>query len=351
MEITLSGELGPFNETLLAKLKRYFSPKILFAGYFLDTRLSKAISVGKPIHYFEKDALIYSLSAIPYELEELVYYLHMLRENLGDASIIPTMVVSDALTLKEYVERLSEEKCIAGIEIDVSLQRYAYTKMFNYSPKAVQVLHETLDTALRMKKEGVVEKLFIKGDIDALTVSGMLRKTSLKTDICVIFSDSTIIEHEGRVTKVFRPTPPSLILTFRKLFSTKGSKLSLGISPNSRNIPDILEAVAILKSSQKEEKIYVQLFYPIIAQGYPFIGQLLEELRKKEYIFSAKYNTVIVDEELCTLCEKCITICPYNALRRKGSTIEVHDKKCTACGACIVQCPTGALKPAFLVSP
>jgi ferredoxin len=44
----------------------------------------------------------------------------------------------------------------------------------------------------------------------------------------------------------------------------------------------------------------------------------------------------------CTLCKKCIDICPTNALRwhPNSGAIELIVEQCTACGKCVDICPT-----------
>ncbi|MFW9914750.1 MAG: 4Fe-4S binding protein [Candidatus Thorarchaeota archaeon] len=53
-----------------------------------------------------------------------------------------------------------------------------------------------------------------------------------------------------------------------------------------------------------------------------------------------------VDEYLCTGCNTCVPMCPYQAisLNEEIGKAEVNEASCEGCGICIVACPTGATK-------
>ncbi|MFP4001722.1 MAG: FAD-binding protein [Thermoplasmata archaeon] len=51
-----------------------------------------------------------------------------------------------------------------------------------------------------------------------------------------------------------------------------------------------------------------------------------------------------IDEELCTGCEKCVKVCPVDAIvMEEGVARLVGD--CISCGACITACPVDAIEP------
>ena len=52
--------------------------------------------------------------------------------------------------------------------------------------------------------------------------------------------------------------------------------------------------------------------------------------------------SLIIDKELCTLCEACISGCPFGALEIKDEAVFVLDT-CTLCGACLESCPVEAM--------
>ncbi|MFC2031764.1 NIL domain-containing protein [Chloroflexota bacterium] len=58
---------------------------------------------------------------------------------------------------------------------------------------------------------------------------------------------------------------------------------------------------------------------------------------------------VVRNEEKCTHCGACVTICPTNAFELDPSTrlIYFRHEKCVACGVCIKACPPRAMEVHF----
>jgi len=58
---------------------------------------------------------------------------------------------------------------------------------------------------------------------------------------------------------------------------------------------------------------------------------------------------VVLNEERCTHCGACITICPTNAFELDPQTRRVifYNEKCVACGQCIKACPPRAIELHF----
>ena len=58
---------------------------------------------------------------------------------------------------------------------------------------------------------------------------------------------------------------------------------------------------------------------------------------------------VIRNEERCTHCGACVTVCPPNAFEVDPVTRKVlfHGEKCVACGLCIKACPPRAMEVHF----
>ncbi len=70
-------------------------------------------------------------------------------------------------------------------------------------------------------------------------------------------------------------------------------------------------------------------------------------LSKKEY--ETEPFISFVDEDLCSGCATCISICPYDAIeleKQKDETkvAKVNETLCMGCGACVVACPSGAMQ-------
>jgi heterodisulfide reductase subunit A len=56
----------------------------------------------------------------------------------------------------------------------------------------------------------------------------------------------------------------------------------------------------------------------------------------------------VVDEELCTGCQTCLTVCPYESISRdqvRGVAV-VSEALCTGCGTCAATCPSSAIQQA-----
>lgn len=92
-------------------------------------------------------------------------------------------------------------------------------------------------------------------------------------------------------------------------------------------------------------------------------GLLVLELsgEQKEYDKGIKYLTetgvrieslsqsFILNEERCTHCGACVTICPSGAFEVAPATrlVSFDDEKCVACGLCIKACPPRAMEVHF----
>jgi dihydroorotate dehydrogenase subfamily 1 len=110
----------------------------------------------------------------------------------------------------------------------------------------------------------------------------------------------------------------------------------------------------------------VQMCSVIMAEGYGWLAKTIKELI--DFLDRKGYKTVEeivgkaakraltyaemeefgkekaeVDEDLCTLCERCIETCFYNALKMENGRLVVGDE-CRGCGVCTCVCPEGAIR-------
>jgi heterodisulfide reductase subunit A len=79
-----------------------------------------------------------------------------------------------------------------------------------------------------------------------------------------------------------------------------------------------------------------------VAQGLGAASRAATFL-SKDKIFG---NAIVsgIDSDLCRGCQKCLNVCPYQAVIFKEDRVvcEVNPAVCTGCGSCAVACPTGA---------
>ena len=65
----------------------------------------------------------------------------------------------------------------------------------------------------------------------------------------------------------------------------------------------------------------------------------------------AEANVAVVDDDRCSGCKTCISVCPYNAIESLTETIdgvevthaEITEGLCQGCGTCVAACPSGAI--------
>jgi ferredoxin len=75
----------------------------------------------------------------------------------------------------------------------------------------------------------------------------------------------------------------------------------------------------------------------------------IEYLTKTGVHIQSLSQDVTRNEERCTHCGLCVTVCPAGAFEMDTSTrkIKFLDKKCIACGLCIKACPPRAMELHF----
>lgn len=92
---------------------------------------------------------------------------------------------------------------------------------------------------------------------------------------------------------------------------------------------------------EKGGKMVIELMGPGEA-----IKKGIEYLKTKGVIVQSIEEGVRKDEEKCTQCGLCISICPVGALTvdKKSAKIIFDEDKCVVCGLCIDACPTTAME-------
>jgi heterodisulfide reductase subunit A len=84
-----------------------------------------------------------------------------------------------------------------------------------------------------------------------------------------------------------------------------------------------------------------------VAQASGAAARAADILSKKE--LEAEPLISCVEEELCSGCSTCISVCAYNAIELvKGEedkkVAKVNEALCMGCGACVASCPSGAMQ-------
>jgi heterodisulfide reductase subunit A len=57
-------------------------------------------------------------------------------------------------------------------------------------------------------------------------------------------------------------------------------------------------------------------------------------------------NTSFVDQEVCSGCRTCLSLCPYTAISRQEDIGKayINEVLCKGCGVCVAACPSGAIR-------
>jgi heterodisulfide reductase subunit A len=81
-----------------------------------------------------------------------------------------------------------------------------------------------------------------------------------------------------------------------------------------------------------------------VAQARAAAARVLARIAKGKIEVDAVYSEV--NEELCSGCRFCNTLCPFSAIEfdnEKGHS-HIISALCKACGVCVAACPSGAIK-------
>ena len=97
-----------------------------------------------------------------------------------------------------------------------------------------------------------------------------------------------------------------------------------------------------------------------VAEGQAVAGNILSKLIPGEKL-SLEPMIAEVDEDLCSGCKTCVSLCPYKAITcsplspphslghegfsdEKGKVAVINEILCRGCGICVASCPSGAIK-------
>ncbi len=74
----------------------------------------------------------------------------------------------------------------------------------------------------------------------------------------------------------------------------------------------------------------------------PDLHLLLQPVREREEEFLSGYEAVI-EEEKCTRCGVCASMCRFGAIRENGEGFSVDSRRCEGCKVCVAFCPSDAV--------
>jgi heterodisulfide reductase subunit A len=83
-----------------------------------------------------------------------------------------------------------------------------------------------------------------------------------------------------------------------------------------------------------------------VAHASAAAAECLSLISRGEVVISP--TTAMVDEDLCSGCKTCLSLCPYSAISfiERGETsgvAEINEALCKGCGTCVAACPAGAI--------
>ncbi len=107
------------------------------------------------------------------------------------------------------------------------------------------------------------------------------------------------------------------------------------------NAVQILSA-AMLKGKQVYSRILQDLPKVMAKEGFDTLSKLVGSSHRQSQESYAR-NTPVFNNEICTLCMRCIDNCPYFALQIHEKRIHVDPNECFGCGLCESRCPVQAI--------
>lgn len=60
--------------------------------------------------------------------------------------------------------------------------------------------------------------------------------------------------------------------------------------------------------------------------------------------YKTEANISSVNEEICSGCGLCVSVCPYTAIVLEEGKAKINEALCKGCGSCAAVCPSGAIE-------
>lgn len=173
---------------------------------------------------------------------------------------------------------------------------------------------------------GKVSKVFQDGD--KLMVWGVDTLTGKKVEIAadlVVLATAMVPSQESQQ-----------LFSILKLATDKDGFLSEA-HPKLRPVESIISGFYLAGSAQGPRDI-PETVAQASGAASKVIGLFSQEKLQHEPIVA------VVDEDLCSGCKVCISVCPYDAREfdEEKGIVKVNELLCEGCGACVVACPSGA---------
>ena len=163
----------------------------------------------------------------------------------------------------------------------------------------------------------------------------------------------TKIKNEILIQKTFEQRSEAFMEIFSYLFpkiSISGTlyqgEISFSVFGNDpASVDAFSSALMSVKASSvpttkycRKNKIGMGDLLKIHVQGERFKKPVTKDVQSFKEIFLLYF-----DPTKCTLCKKCIDLCPFQAIFCRDKTIFYHKKTCNRCGLCVAICPVSAI--------
>jgi heterodisulfide reductase subunit A len=226
----------------------------------------------------------------------LLKFAHLAKQKLPDASIV--LMYSDF--------------CLPGKESQ---------KFFNTlaGEKGVEFIHCRDSRTLEIVKEDsdiAIKYVDVNGESQKIT-----------SDMAVLATAMEGVKDAEELAGVF-----DISADENKFFAEEHCKLA----PAST----VIEGVFVAGCAQGPKDIPAS-----VASGQAAAGLILSRLIPGEKL-SLEPMIAVINQELCSGCKTCISLCPYKAISfdKEKKVSVVNEALCRGCGVCVAACPSGAIK-------